>query len=70
MTPDCYLCPGNGRADGSRNPDYQGVYFFTNDFSSLLADTAPGSVAPHPLLTAGNGVRAPVVLSASPPGTT
>jgi hypothetical protein len=20
--PDCYLCPGNGRADGSANPDY------------------------------------------------
>ncbi|MGH9393408.1 MAG: galactose-1-phosphate uridylyltransferase, partial [Terriglobales bacterium] len=23
--PDCYLCPGNARAAGARNPDYAGV---------------------------------------------
>ena len=34
--PDCYLCPGNVRANGEKNPDYKGVYVFDNDFGSLL----------------------------------
>ncbi len=39
----CYLCPGNARATGMRNPDYDGVYVFPNDFPALLPDTpAPG----------------------------
>ena len=36
--PDCYLCPGNTRVSGDRNPDYQAVYSFTNDHSALLPD--------------------------------
>lgn len=32
---DCYLCPGNLRSSGERNPDYAGVHIFTNDFSAL-----------------------------------
>lgn len=32
----CYLCPGNIRANGSQNPDYQDVYVFDNDFAALL----------------------------------
>jgi len=40
--PKCYLCPGNERAGGHRNPRYTGTYAFTNDFSALLADTPPG----------------------------
>lgn len=28
---DCYLCPGNLRVSGQRNPDYSGVYVFDND---------------------------------------
>lgn len=35
--PDCYLCPGNVRAGGQRNPDYPGVHIFDNDFPALLA---------------------------------
>lgn len=35
----CYLCPGNERAGGKSNPDYEGTYVFTNDFSALLTDT-------------------------------
>ena len=35
---DCYLCPGNRRANGDVNPDYQNTYVFTNDYSSLLPD--------------------------------
>lgn len=36
--PNCYLCPGNERAGGDKNPDYQGTYVFTNDFAALLDD--------------------------------
>ncbi len=32
----CYLCPGNERAGGLKNPDYDGVYVFKNDFAALL----------------------------------
>jgi UDPglucose--hexose-1-phosphate uridylyltransferase len=28
---DCYLCPGNTRVSGERNPAYTGVYVFDND---------------------------------------
>ena len=40
--PDCYLCPGNKRANGEINPAYQSTYVFTNDFSALLNDTPSG----------------------------
>jgi UDPglucose--hexose-1-phosphate uridylyltransferase len=33
--PDCYLCPGNARAQGPVNPAYEGVYVFDNDFPAL-----------------------------------
>ncbi len=36
--PDCYLCPGNERVGGHRNPDYDGVFVFDNDFAALTAD--------------------------------
>lgn len=39
--PKCYLCPGNTRANGETNPDYQSTYVFTNDFAALLPDTPP-----------------------------
>ena len=41
--PDCYLCPGNKRANGESNPHYSGTYVFPNDFPAL-ADTGPGQV--------------------------
>jgi UDPglucose--hexose-1-phosphate uridylyltransferase len=34
--PECYLCPGNKRANGEVNPQYTGTYAFTNDFSALV----------------------------------
>jgi len=37
--PECYLCPGNGRASGEINPDYASTLVFENDFAALLADT-------------------------------
>lgn len=35
--PDCYLCPGNSRAGGARNPPYTSTYAFDNDFPAFLA---------------------------------
>jgi UDPglucose--hexose-1-phosphate uridylyltransferase len=35
----CYLCPGNERAGGARNPDYTGIFTFTNDYAALLPET-------------------------------
>jgi UDPglucose--hexose-1-phosphate uridylyltransferase len=32
----CYLCPGNERAIGVRNPAYTGVHVFNNDFPAFL----------------------------------
>ncbi|MDO5058445.1 MAG: UDP-glucose--hexose-1-phosphate uridylyltransferase [Neisseria sp.] len=37
--PKCYLCPGNKRINGERNPEYREPFVFTNDFSALLPDT-------------------------------
>lgn len=34
--PNCYLCPGNERAGGAKNPNYSGTYSFKNDFAALL----------------------------------
>lgn len=50
--PHCYLCPGNARSDGSKNPDYKETYVFTNDFSALLVDTPLGSINNKNLLVA------------------
>jgi UDPglucose--hexose-1-phosphate uridylyltransferase len=33
--PGCYLCPGNERAGGVRNPEYTGTFVFENDFAAL-----------------------------------
>ena len=33
---DCYLCPGNKRANGAANPNYEGPWAFQNDFPALL----------------------------------
>jgi UDPglucose--hexose-1-phosphate uridylyltransferase len=36
--PQCYLCAGNVRANGERNPDYDATFVFTNDFAALLPE--------------------------------
>ncbi len=36
--PDCYLCPGNLRANGERNPAYDDTFVFVNDFAAVLPD--------------------------------
>jgi UDPglucose--hexose-1-phosphate uridylyltransferase len=40
--PECYLCPGNIRAGGARNPAYSSTFVFDNDFAALKPDVAPG----------------------------
>lgn len=37
----CYLCPGNERASGHKNPQYTGTFVFNNDFAALKPDTPP-----------------------------
>jgi UDPglucose--hexose-1-phosphate uridylyltransferase len=37
--PSCYLCPGNLRAGGHRNPVYTETFVFDNDFAALVPDT-------------------------------
>ena len=39
--PACYLCPGNERAGGVRNPSYTGTFVFDNDFAALLPEPSP-----------------------------
>jgi UDPglucose--hexose-1-phosphate uridylyltransferase len=36
--PGCYLCPGNQRAGGERNPRYTSTFIFDNDYPALLKD--------------------------------
>jgi UDPglucose--hexose-1-phosphate uridylyltransferase len=33
--PKCYLCPGNTRAQGDRNPAYKNTFAFVNDYSAV-----------------------------------
>jgi UDPglucose--hexose-1-phosphate uridylyltransferase len=43
--PSCYLCPGNARAGGQRNPAYATTFAFDNDFPALLPDPSPDGAA-------------------------
>ena len=40
--PTCYLCPGNVRANGERNPAYDTTFVFENDFAALRPTTDDG----------------------------
>ncbi len=37
--PSCYLCPGNTRVGGVRNPRYSNTFVFDNDFAALKPQT-------------------------------
>jgi UDPglucose--hexose-1-phosphate uridylyltransferase len=50
--PDCYLCPGNARAGGARNPDYQSTLVFDNDFAALLPSPVDAQVELDGLIVA------------------
>ena len=48
--PDCFLCPGNTRVTGDKNPDYTSTYVFTNDFAALMTDTPDAPESDDPLM--------------------
>jgi len=52
--PTCYLCAGNIRVTGERNPDYEGTFVFGNDFAALMSEVpaAQPSQLADPLLQA------------------
>jgi UDPglucose--hexose-1-phosphate uridylyltransferase len=64
--PGCYLCPGNVRAGGERNPEYVGTYIFTNDFSALLPETPTPPKNTHALIRTEHSVGTCRVLCYSP----
>jgi UDPglucose--hexose-1-phosphate uridylyltransferase len=47
--PTCYLCAGNERAGGKKNPDYERTFVFVNDFPAILPDTEPAVSQDNPL---------------------
>ncbi len=51
--PDCYLCPGNARAGGVRNPGYGQTFVFTNDFAALRPDVGAERVQDGLLVAEG-----------------
>jgi UDPglucose--hexose-1-phosphate uridylyltransferase len=51
--PQCYLCAGNLRANGERNPDYSHTFVFDNDFAALTPDAPPERVEDGLLVAEG-----------------
>ncbi|MGA9849127.1 MAG: UDP-glucose--hexose-1-phosphate uridylyltransferase [Roseiarcus sp.] len=51
--PTCYLCAGNARANGMRNPDYPHTFVFDNDFPSLRPDAPPERIEDGLLVAEG-----------------
>lgn len=50
--PGCYLCPGNIRANGERNPRYDSTFVFVNDFAAVVPDAPMASMNDSPLFRA------------------
>ena len=45
---NCYLCPGNARAGGERNPPYTGTFVFENDYAALrIRDASSAATEVH-----------------------
>lgn len=40
----CYLCSGNTRINGDKNPEYKDVFVFTNDFAALQTTSPKFSI--------------------------
>jgi UDPglucose--hexose-1-phosphate uridylyltransferase len=64
--PNCYLCPGNLRAGGTRNPVYEKTFVFDNDFAALKPDNPPFEFREGDLLIAGSEAGRCRVLCFSP----
>ena len=50
--PNCYLCPGNTRAAGVKNPAYRETFVFDNDFAALKPETPAWEIEEQGLLIA------------------
>ncbi len=51
--PSCFLCAGNARVTGERNPAYTGTFVFGNDFGALMGEVLSlDAPAVNPLLQA------------------
>ncbi|MFC1996490.1 UDP-glucose--hexose-1-phosphate uridylyltransferase [Chloroflexota bacterium] len=55
--PHCYLCPGNERAGGAKNPQFEHTFIFTNDFAAMLPDTPSSDVVDQHPIFQSNAVR-------------
>jgi len=64
--PDCYLCAGNLRVTGERNPDYRGTFVFTNDFAALTVDAPDAPASENPLFQNGSARGTSRVVCFSP----
>lgn len=48
--PTCYLCPGNERAGGLKNPHYSSTFVFDNDYAGLVPTVEEPTHEASPLL--------------------
>ena len=64
--PECYLCAGNLRVTGDRNPDYTETFVFTNDFAALTADAPDAPASSDPLFQTGSARGTSRVICFSP----
>lgn len=48
--PECFLCPGNTRVTGDKNPQYENTFVFVNDFAALMPDTPLAPESQDPLM--------------------
>src|SRR5271169_62149 len=64
--PSCYLCPGNERSGGKRNPQYKDTFVFENDFPALLRDAPEFTHDDSGLLVARSEAGASRVVCFSP----
>jgi UDPglucose--hexose-1-phosphate uridylyltransferase len=51
---DCYLCPGNKRVEGHRNPAYVQTYVFDNDLPCVAPHAPEALPPPAPLYRSSN----------------
>lgn len=50
--PSCYLCPGNVRAGGERNPFYSATFVFDNDYPALRPEPSEAGTGDGGLIVA------------------
>lgn len=58
--PACYLCPGNRRAQGQTNPNYETTFVFVNDYSAVKEEQEeynPNNVGPSKNRKSSTGQR-------------